>query len=87
MGKLDKILEKLLRGGSDSNISFREMCSLLTSLGFHETIRGSHHVFRKEGIAEKINLQRDGNESKGYQVRQVREILIKYRIDTIKKES
>jgi len=87
MGTLDKILEKILRGGADSNISFREICSLLTSLGFNETIRGSHHIFRKEGIAEKINLQKDGNASKGYQVRQVREILINYKINTIKKES
>ncbi len=49
-------------------------------LGFEERIRGSHHIFRKEGISEKINLQKDGNKAKPYQVRQVRTILLKYKL-------
>jgi len=51
---------------------------LLKKLGFEERIRGSHHIFRKEGIVEKINLQRDGSKAKVYQVRQVRNIILKY---------
>jgi len=47
-------------------------------LGFDEPGRGRHHMFRKEGIEEKINLQRDGNKAKPYQVRQVRAIIVKY---------
>jgi hypothetical protein len=31
---------------------------------------------RKKGTAEKINLQRDGNKAKPYQVKQVREIFV-----------
>jgi hypothetical protein len=49
-------------------------------MGFDERIRGSHHMFRKEGIAEKINLQREGSKAKVYQVRQVRDIILKYKL-------
>lgn len=37
-------------------------------------------MFRKEGILEKINLQREGNKAKVYQVRQVRNIILKYEL-------
>jgi len=37
-------------------------------------------MFRKAGIIEKINLQRDGNKAKVYQVRQVRAIILKYKL-------
>jgi predicted RNA binding protein YcfA (HicA-like mRNA interferase family) len=80
MGKVDKFIFKVLRGVSDSNISFEELKSLLIKLGFDVRIRGSHHVFRKEGIEEKINIQKDGSKTKSYQVRQVRNILTKYHL-------
>lgn len=34
------------------------------SLGFDERIRGSHHIFRKSGVEEKINLQRDDGKAR-----------------------
>lgn len=43
-------------------------------------VRGSQHVLRMEGVEEKINLQRDGAKAKPYQVRQVRAVLVKYRL-------
>ena len=43
-------------------------------------VRGSHHIFRKAGVEEKINLQREGSEAKPYQVRQVRAVILKYRL-------
>jgi len=43
-------------------------------------MRGSHHLFRKSGITELINLQREGSKAKVYQVRQVRAVLLKYRL-------
>ena len=79
MGKYDKLILRILRGNSDANIAFRDLCELLKSLGVDENTRGSHHVFRKDGIEEKINLQKDGSKAKPYQVRQVRTILVKYR--------
>ncbi len=41
--------------------------------------RGSHHIFRREGVSEKINLQEDGNHAKPYQVKAVRNIILKYK--------
>jgi predicted RNA binding protein YcfA (HicA-like mRNA interferase family) len=75
MGKQEKLLDKILAGRSDAGISFDGLCSLLKSLGFEVTVRGSHHIFRKEGAGDKINLQKEGNNAKPYQVKQVRELL------------
>lgn len=76
-----KVLHRLLSGTADASIRFRELCSLLEGLGFEKRIRGSHHLFRKVGVEEKINLQRDGNNAKPYQVRQVRAAVLKYKLD------
>ena len=77
MSKYDKLLFQILRGTSDANVPLRQM---LTSMGFEERIRGSHHMFRRAGIIEKINLQREGNKAKVYQVRQVRSVILKYKL-------
>ena len=78
MSKFDKIYQQVMSGNSDANVRFEDLRQLLLSLDFEERIRGSHHSFRKEGIEDKPNLQRDGNKAKTYQVRQVRNILQKY---------
>jgi len=80
MSKYEKLLSKILRGASDANISFNDLCMLLKRFGFEERTRGSHHMFRKGGIEEKINLQRDNDKAKPYQVRQVRAIILKYKL-------
>ena len=59
---------------------FNDLRQMLTSMGFEERIRGSHHMFRRSGIVEKINLQREGNKAKVYQVRQVRAVILKYKL-------
>ena len=76
----EKLLLQILQGASDANISFNDLCNLLKKLTFDERIGGSHHIFRKEGIVEKINLQRDGSKAKAYQVRQVRNVILKYNL-------
>ena len=80
MGKYEKLLQQILRGTSDANISFDDLCQLLRRLGFEERTRGSHHLFRRQGIEEKINLQRDDGKAKAYQVRQVRTVILRYRL-------
>lgn len=77
----DKILRRVLSGTADANIRFDDLCQLLRNLGSDTRVRGSHHIFRKAGIEEKINLQREGSEAKIYQVRQVRAVLLKYRLE------
>lgn len=80
MPKKEKILKKLLSGTSDANIPFDDLCELLRNMGFDLRIKGSHHIFRKEGIEEKINLQRDQRHAKPYQVKQVRNVILKYKL-------
>jgi predicted RNA binding protein YcfA (HicA-like mRNA interferase family) len=70
----------VLSGVSDANIRFDDLRKLLERLGFEERIRGSHHIFRKSGIQDKVNLQRDGNNAKPYQVRQVRSVIVRYKL-------
>lgn len=80
MGKYSKIRQKVLSGGSDTNIEFSVLCQLLVRLGFEERVRGSHHIFTREGVAEILNLQPKGSKAKSYQVKQVRIILVRYRL-------
>ena len=77
MGKHEKLLLQILRGSSDQNIAFDDLCKLLENLGFEKRIRGSHHMFSKVNVVELINLQRLGNKAQAYQVRQVRQVLLK----------
>lgn len=80
MAKIIKLIEKILRGRLDASIGFEELCSLLKSLGFEERIRGSHHIYRRADVEERLNLQREGAKAKPYQVRQVRAVILKYRL-------
>ena len=81
MGKYDKLIEKILIGKSDQNININELINLLLNLGFEQRIKGSHHIFYKEGIEEIINIQPKGNKAKAYQVKQIRNIIINYQIE------
>jgi hypothetical protein len=80
MGKEEKVLLKVLRGTSDANISFSELCLLLHYLNFDERIKGSHHIFTRNGVQEILNLQPKGGKAKVYQVKQVRNIILKYKL-------
>lgn len=78
MNKYERLLIKILRGISDANIPFDDLRGLLFYLGFDERIRGSHHIFTKDGIEEILNLQSKGSKAKFYQVKQVRNIILDY---------
>ena len=80
MSRINNIREKILLGGSDANINFADLGHLLRSLGFDERVRGSHHIFVRTGIEEIINIQPKGNKAKPYQVKQVRNMMLKYRL-------
>lgn len=80
MGRKRKTLEAVLSGRSDKTIRFAPVRTLLISLNFEERVSGSHHVFRRDDIAELINIQEaQGGKVKPYQVRQIRELLVQYR--------
>ena len=76
----DRLRQRVLSGRSDANIRFDDLRLFLLRLGFIERVRGSHHTFRKDGIRDLINLQRDGSHAKPYQVRQVRRVILRHRL-------
>jgi hypothetical protein len=76
MGRPAKTLARVLRGTSDANIAFDDLCGLLRHLGFDERVKGSHHIFTRDGVAEILNLQPKGGKAKAYQVAQVRDVLV-----------
>jgi hypothetical protein len=80
VAKHEKTLLQVLRGASDSNVSFDELCSLLRHLGFDQRIRGSHHIFTMENVEEILNLQPKGAKAKAYQVKQVRAVILRYKL-------
>jgi HicA toxin of bacterial toxin-antitoxin, len=82
VSKTAKLLRLIMDGRSDGNIRFVDLCYVLSKAGF--TLRsgkGSHHIFFKDGIPEIINLQPASGMAKAYQVKQVRDLLVKYRLE------
>jgi predicted RNA binding protein YcfA (HicA-like mRNA interferase family) len=75
-----RLLEQILTGASDANIRVSDLCSLLEELGFERRTRGSHHIFTKDGVIEILNIQPKGSKAKPYQVKQVRSILVRYKL-------
>ena len=49
MGRRRKFIDTILSGRSDANIPFEQTVNLLEYLGFDKRIRGSHHIFTREG--------------------------------------
>ncbi len=80
MSKISKIEIQILSGRSDANIDFTDLCRLLNKFGFDERIKGSHHIFTKDGVEEIINIQPVGSKAKAYQVKQVRNLILKYKL-------
>ena len=76
----ESVLARVLRGGTDANIRFGDLRGTLLRLGFIERVRGSHHIFTRDGVEEILNLQPRGAFAKPYQVKQVRKVLTRYRL-------
>ena len=76
----EKFRLKILDARSDANIPFQALRLFLQHLGFSERIKGSHHIYWKDGIEEILNLQARGSLAKPYQVRQIRAILLRYKL-------
>ena len=78
MARRHGVQNVVLGGRSDANVRFDDLRNLLLSIGFEERTRGSHHLFSRSGVVERVNVQRDGSHAKPYQVCQVRRIMLKY---------
>ena len=80
MGKLENVLAAILRGTSDNNIAFSDLRYALETLDFETRIKGDHFIYTKQNVAEIINLQPQGSKAKAYQVKQVRALILKYKL-------
>jgi len=80
MSQLQKLLLSVLSGQGDHSIGFTDLVKLISRLGFDMRIKGSHHIFTLQGVEEIINLQPKGSRAKPYQVKQVRELIVKHKL-------
>jgi predicted RNA binding protein YcfA (HicA-like mRNA interferase family) len=80
MGKYQKLKQRILAGSGEANVDFASLCQLLIRLGFDERVKGDHHIFTHGDVEEIINLQPRGSKAKVYQVKQVRHILVRYKL-------
>jgi len=80
MGKHEKLYAHILMRRSDANVPFDGLCALLKRLGFDERIRGDHHIFTMTGVEEIVNLQPKNGKGKTYQIKQVRDLLLRYKL-------
>ena len=80
MSQHDKLLLSILSGRQDKNILFTDLCSVLEWLGFKRRVRGDHFIYTKDQVEEIINIQSAGNKAKPYQVRQIRDMILKYHL-------
>jgi hypothetical protein len=80
LGNYDKLSRRILAAKSDANISFSELRQMLSIFGFQERVKGDHHIFTKDGVEEILNLQPQGSKAKPYQVKQVRNVMVRYKL-------
>ena len=80
MSQYEKLLLSILSGTRDKGILFSDLRAVLDRLGFQCRIKGDHFIYTKEGVEEIINIQPVGNRAKPYQVKQVRNVILKYQL-------
>ena len=82
MSRAKKVVSKILEGRSDANLSFADLCHVLERAGFSRRQgSGSHVIYHLTGVVEIINLQPKGGKAKAYQVKQVRDLILKYQLE------
>lgn len=80
MSQYEKLLLCILSGTRDKGILFTDLRAVLDRLGFQCRIKGDHFIYTKDGVEEIINIQPVGNQAKPYQVKQVRNVILKYQL-------
>lgn len=80
MSQYEKLLLAILSGTRDKNLLFNDLQAVLDRLDFQCRIRGDHFIYTRDDVEEIINLQPAGSKAKPYQVRQVRNIILKYQL-------
>lgn len=84
MGQHEKMLYHVLSGIHDKNIFFDDLCKMLERFGFDCRVKGDHFIYTRSDVEEMINIQPKGNMAKPYQVKQVRNLIVKYKLGGIR---
>lgn len=70
---------------NEKNVKFKDLLKICEEFFEGPRIVGSHHIFKTPWPGNpRVNIQKDGNKAKGYQVKQVKEALQK--LKQMKKE-
>jgi len=70
LAKIDELIEELTK--NRKNVRFVYLVRVCREYFGCERVRGSHHIFKTPWTGDpRINLQRDGQKAKAYQVDQV----------------
>jgi predicted RNA binding protein YcfA (HicA-like mRNA interferase family) len=65
-----------------AGVRFRDLVRLVEAVGFVlDRQKGSHRVYRREGLTARINLQPQGSMAKVYQVRQVLSVIETHKLE------
>ena len=73
MTRMAKLNARFLKGGK---LTFAEFQRLLEAYGFTlMRVRGSHHIYVRQGTKDQLSIQPAGAEAKAYQLRQFLRIL------------
>jgi hypothetical protein len=59
---------------------------MLIYIGFTERVQGYHYIFVRQDVTEILNLQPNGSQAKPYQVKQFRNVIIKYHLGQVNDE-
>ncbi len=80
MSQYEKLLLSILSGTRDRSILFADLRAVLDRLGFQCRIKGDHFIYTKDDVEEIINIQPTRSKAKPYQVKQIRNIILKYQL-------
>lgn len=81
MSRYSKVRMDIMSGRSDANISEEDMKFFLSKIGAsYKNTQGSHMKYWIDGIPELINIQPIDGKIKPYQVKEVRNIVTKYKL-------
>jgi hypothetical protein len=80
MSQYEKLLATLMSGVRDNSFAFSDLQMILDRLDFQCRVKGDHFIYTKDGVEEIINIQPIGSRAKPYQVKQIRQVILKYQM-------
>ena len=72
-----KVYQAVMSGTSDYNIKFNDFYNLMIALGFEPKHQKGSHIKLVHPNGAIMEVQRDGAKAKGYQIKQLRQIIQK----------